>query len=321
MNPISEIAEEKSMYERMMEKMQKEQEKNVILRAALALEAKLLVLHDSYDTYHKNYSPEALKLYAGFGNFSDAVHRIIKSGQLDRLPSDILHQLAEYSLMVSDELNLGVRMESKGDRNNQTDYQTMLIDKLSKLSKIDNGYVRNNIQIEIRRAWNDNGNNGEFFQSKLCITYKGTILKEINVQSTPDYESAISSGEDWIRLPAGKYEGRLLNKSSSYLKPIHIVNKALGAMEAGKKNGDCLIHPNVKTAKGQTEPYGNGINPYSLACQISNLENFKNMTNILESLGFKYGDENDLPWTSGDSIPIVIYDFPDSWAGPYTLGK
>ena len=95
-----------------MEKMQKEQEKNVILRAALALEAKLLVLHDSYDTYHKNYSPEALKLYAGFGNFSDAVHRIIKSGQLDRLPSDILHQLAEYSLMVSDELNLGVRMES-----------------------------------------------------------------------------------------------------------------------------------------------------------------------------------------------------------------
>lgn len=45
------------------------------------------------------------------------------------------------------------------------------------------------------------------------------------------------------------------------------------------------------------------------------------MTNILESLGFKYGDENDLPWTSGDSIPIVIYDFPDSWAGPYTLGK
>lgn len=106
------MAEEKSMYERMMEKMQKEQEKNVILRAALALEAKLLVLHDSYDTYHKNYSPEALKLYAGFGNFSDAVHRIIKSGQLDRLPSDILHQLAEYSLMVSDELNLGVRMES-----------------------------------------------------------------------------------------------------------------------------------------------------------------------------------------------------------------
>lgn len=100
--------------------LKKEQMIDVITRTALGLEAKLLVLHDSYDKYRENYSPEALELYSGFSNYSDAVHRMIKSGQLGRLPSELLKKLLEYSLDVSERLSLGVRMptnqkKSKGD--------------------------------------------------------------------------------------------------------------------------------------------------------------------------------------------------------------
>ena len=101
-------------------RLKKEQMIDVITRTALGLEAKFLVLHDSYDKYRENYSPEALELYAEFGDYSDAVHRMMESGQLGRLPSEILKKLLEYSLDVSERLSLGVRMptnqkKSKGD--------------------------------------------------------------------------------------------------------------------------------------------------------------------------------------------------------------
>lgn len=93
-------------------RLKKEQMIDVITRIALGLEAKLLVLHDSYDKYRENYSPEALELYAEFGNYSDAVHRMIKSGQLGRLPSELLKKLLEYSLDVSERLSLGGKMSN-----------------------------------------------------------------------------------------------------------------------------------------------------------------------------------------------------------------
>ena len=88
-------------------------------------------------------------------------------------------------------------------------------------------------------------------------------------------------------------------------------------------NGDCLFHPNVYNLFG-TEPYGQGDfrgRPMSLACQVANLEDFNEVTNILELLGFKYGDPNAKSWSPGDSVPIIIKDFPDAWAWPYTIGE
>ena len=90
-------------------RLEKEQMMDVITRTALGLEAKLLLLQDSYNIYHKNYSPEALELYSGFSNYSDAVHRMMASGQLGRLPPELLKKFMEYSLVVSDKLHLGVR--------------------------------------------------------------------------------------------------------------------------------------------------------------------------------------------------------------------
>jgi hypothetical protein len=208
----------------------------------------------------------------------------------------------------------------------QTDSQKALTEELVKLSKRDNGYIKSQTRIEIQRAWNDNGQNGCYFQSKLSVTYNGIKLNEINIQSTPDWKDKIEQMPlDWIRLPAGVYIGELINRSKNYIKPIHIINETLGAMKAGAPhNGDCLIHPNVKTALGETQPYGQGnLNgrPLSLACQIGYLEGFNEMTEILESLGFHYGDPKAGPWTAGDKIKIIINDYPDSWAGPYTIGQ
>ena len=213
----------------------------------------------------------------------------------------------------------------------QTEFQKVFTSDLAKLSMRDRGFVRSNIKIEIQRAWNDNGQNGSYFQSKLSVTYMGVKLNEINVQSTPDWMNEIKkSPEDWIRLPAGTYTGELLNKTGHFLKPIHIVNTNLGAMDKyAAHNGDCLFHPNVFNLSG-TEPYGQGIlkgRPMSLACQVANLEDFNEVTNILELLGFKYGDPlkygdpNADSWIPGDSIPIIIKDFPDAWAWPYTIGE
>lgn len=105
-------------------RLEKEQMIDVITSTALRLEAKLLVLHDSYNIYHKNYSPEALELYSGFSNYSDAVHRMIKSGQLGRLPSELLKKLLEYSLDVSDRLNLGVRVPTNQKNSKEDETQS-----------------------------------------------------------------------------------------------------------------------------------------------------------------------------------------------------
>ena len=107
-------------------RLKKEQMIDVITRTALGLEAKFLVLHDSYDKYRENYSPEALELYAEFGDYSDAVHRMMESGQLGRLPSEILKKLLEYSLDVSEKFALGVKIP-----NNQIKYTDIDCRKLA----------------------------------------------------------------------------------------------------------------------------------------------------------------------------------------------
>lgn len=58
----------------------------------------------------------------------------------------------------------------------------------------------------------------------------------------------------------------------------------------------------------ETEEYGKGAakgRPLSLGCQISHLDDFNEVTNILKDIGFEYGKGAN-PWTKGDIIKIII---------------
>lgn len=68
-----------------------------------------------------------------------------------------------------------------------------------------------------------------------------------------------------------------------------------------KKNDSVLVHPNVFTALGKSEPYNSDGNPSSLECQIMNLENFDETLDILNSLGIKGGQSasSSASWVEG----------------------
>ena len=73
-----------------------------------------------------------------------------------------------------------------------------------------------------------------------------------------------------------------------------------------------MFHPNAMTALGSREAYGQGElkgRPLSLACQIQELDNFEEMTEILEGIGFKYGNgTSESEWVSGDNVKVLIKD-------------
>lgn len=156
-----------------------------------------------------------------------------------------------------------------------------------------------NTKIVVKRSENDNGANGEFFKSSKSIICFGIELNKVAVQSTADAPNGTT-------LPAGEYEGELLNKSGSYNNAIHLVNEKLGALsDYTKPDGQYLDHPNCKTAKNQTSEYLGGVIPYSEGCQIQHFNDFSECTQILQDLGFKYGT-GDTAWERGDTVKYEI---------------
>ena len=73
-----------------------------------------------------------------------------------------------------------------------------------------------------------------------------------------------------------------------------------------------MFHPNAMTALGSRDPYGQGElkgRPLSLECQVQQLLDHEEMTDILESLGFRFGDGQTVnEWTDGDQIKVIIKD-------------
>ena len=85
------------------------QKLNLIKLTMLALQAKLYYLQENYNTYHENYSNEAMQLYNASFRFDSAVNNIIQSEGMDCLDDNGLTAMAELSLQVSELYKLGVR--------------------------------------------------------------------------------------------------------------------------------------------------------------------------------------------------------------------
>ena len=85
------------------------QKLNLIKLTMLALQAKLYYLQENYNTYHENYSDEAMQLYNASFRFDSAVNNLIQSEGMDRLDDNGLTAMAELSLQVSELYKLGVR--------------------------------------------------------------------------------------------------------------------------------------------------------------------------------------------------------------------
>ena len=172
---------------------------------------------------------------------------------------------------------------------------------ISNHSKTARTFIKEHTSIQIQRSVDDNGQNGKYFQSKGSISFCGIPLNTIDVQSTADWKSQVDADKGGT-IDAGTYTGTLLNKSGSYENAISITGNNV------KESDAVLCHPNVKTALGETEEYGSGSakgRPLSLGCQISHLEDFNEVTNILKDVGFEYGVGKDA-WAKGDTIKINI---------------
>lgn len=183
----------------------------------------------------------------------------------------------------------------------QTSAQKFFTSCLSTASKISpraQAFIKANTSIDIQRSSQDKGQNGNYFKSQECVKFCGIPLNSIDVQSTADYKTEVDAGRGRT-INAGSYTGTLLNKSGSYNEAISISGNGVAESEA------ILCHPNAKTAKGATVEYANGERPYSAGCQISHLEDFNEVTDILKDLGFEYGKGQDA-WAKGDTIKINI---------------
>ena len=187
------------------------------------------------------------------------------------------------------------------DGREQKKYQkvfTSCLSFISKSSPTATSFIKKHTSIDIQRSNLDNKQNGNYFKSQESVKFCGIPLNTIPVQSTADYQSEVDAGRGQT-INAGLYTGTLLNKSGSYNNAISITGNGVIEKDA------VLCHPNAKTAKGATEEYENGERPYSAGCQISHLNDFNEVTGILEDLGFEYG-KGDAPWAKGDTIKINI---------------
>ena len=196
----------------------------------------------------------------------------------------------------------------------QTKYQKEITKVLSEKVLYDTdlqNYIKENTVIEVTRSENDNGDlgiNATYFQSTVSIKVGNLVLNTSKIQSTPD-APFLNNGDpdnEGRKLDTGEYIGTLLNQSHSYYKAISITGNGV------TRKDDVLFHPNAMTALGSREPYGKGDlkgRPLSLACQVQLLEGHEEMTEILESLGFKFGDGESLgEWINGDQIKVIIKD-------------
>ncbi|MCR4939960.1 MAG: hypothetical protein K5930_07640 [Treponemataceae bacterium] len=173
-----------------------------------------------------------------------------------------------------------------------------------------NGNLKKQAKIEIQRSPDDNGNNGKYYQSTLSVVINDDVkLFSAPVQSTADHPN-LNNGEAKYSggtLDAGMYDGVFLNKSGSYMNAIDITGNGV------EENDAVLVHPDVFTAKGETDSYSIYGKPYSLACQILKLVDFNKTINTLSNLGFRGGtpkNENE-SWSKGDHIKIEIKDATD----------
>jgi RHS repeat-associated protein len=151
------------------------------------------------------------------------------------------------------------------------------------LSKMD---VKDRISILILRTKADNGRNGTYFRSTLHVMWGNKLLNTVDVQSTADHlrlnQDAAHEGRT---IPTGNYTGTLMDKSGTYLEPIGITGNGVEASEY------ILIHPNVVTNPDSPKYPGGPYNPPgSLGCQISNLEDYNEVMNILHTLRFEVDD-------------------------------
>jgi len=167
-------------------------------------------------------------------------------------------------------------------------------------------FIKEHTSITVQRSANDNGNNGNYYQSKASVKFLGIPLNSVPVQSTADHPK-LNNGEKKYEggtLVAGEYIGTMLNKSGSYNNAISITGNGVSTADA------VLFHPDVFTAKGETESYSSQGKPYSLACQITELSNFDETITILNKLGLSGGTppENNpsQSWCAGDQIKIKI---------------
>jgi hypothetical protein len=123
--------------------------------------------------------------------------------------------------------------------------------------------------------------------------YKGKTLNTIAIQSTADHPDTVTK-YDGRTLPAGRYTGTLMKNSPSYLRPIKLVDGV-----NAKQSDAYMFHPNKKTNITGSVATNK---PYSAGCQIPRLDDFNEVMDILESVGF----------SPGDTIDFVIYDYKPS---------
>ena len=182
------------------------------------------------------------------------------------------------------------------------------------------GSLKKQTKIVVQRSPDDNGNNGNYYQSTLSVMINDdTNLFSAPVQSTADHPK-LNNGEAKYSggtVDAGIYDGVLLNKSESYNNSIVITGNGIEDKDA------VLVHPDAYTAKGETNSYSQYGKPYSTACQILELDNFNKTITTLSNLGFKGGTpktENE-SWCKGDHITIEIKDAPNEQGRLFTLAE
>jgi hypothetical protein len=176
----------------------------------------------------------------------------------------------------------------------QTEGQKRLTEGLSRQALMLSGLAaekfKDDFSIVISRSYYDNGNNGIYYQSTLNVMYKGKILNTVAVQSTADHPDTVTK-HNGKTLPSGRYTGTLLENSLSYLRPIKLVD----GVNARQSNA-YMFHPNKKTNIVGSVATNK---PFSAGCQIPRIDDFDEVMDILESVGF----------SPGDTIDFVIHDY------------
>ena len=175
-----------------------------------------------------------------------------------------------------------------------------------KITDKEAGNVKDDVKIVVERDKNDNGNNGLYYQSDIQIVINEEVFSSFLVQSTADHNK-LNNGEkeyEGFTLKPGTYNGSMLNKSGSYLDAISITGNEVSKSDA------VLVHPDVFTARGETESYSAYNKPYSLACQIMKYDDFESFIKELNALGYNGGvapsNNKEESWIAGDSITIEI---------------
>ena len=158
-------------------------------------------------------------------------------------------------------------------------------DKKTMTKTLSNMDVKDRISILILRSKADNGHNGSYFKSTLRVMWGNSSLNKVAVQSTADSLRIIQDPDLGRTIPTGDYNGTLLEKTGTYLNPILITGNDVEANEY------MLIHPNVVTNPDSPKyPGGPFIPPGSQGCQMLSEDDFNEVMDILQTLGYEIGD-------------------------------